>query len=765
MWFKAYKQQLLRPRWKGLYAARKRQTEAAAELPDLPNTFFGWMPVLYKVTEEQVLASAGLDAYVFLAFYKMSIRFLSVAFLLAAVIIAPINKHFVGLNLSGNNGGNQTSSATSKYMAQGLVYIYAPDKGRGKGKIESDTSYLWAYLVFTYVFTGLAFYFLLSQTAKIIKTRQDYLGSQYTVTDRTIKLSGIPKSLRSEEQITEVLEKLQIGKVENVTICRDWRELDELMDKRAATLRKLEEALQVHMARKSAIKGAPLAANLPRYRDNAEDEQDNEEDTEAHHLLRPDGDHTPNSDNTRPQTRIWTGRWNMTPKQVDAITYYEEELQKFDTQIRRMRKKEFRATALAFVTMDSIPAAQMAVQALIDPSPMQFLATLAPAPSDIVWSNTYQSRTSRMVRSWSITIFIIFLTIIWLIPVASLAGLLNLCSIEKLAPNFAALLSRNDILRALVQTGLPTLVVSLLNVAVPFVYDWLANKQGMISQSDVELSVISKNFFFTFFNVFLVFTVFGTATKIWPVLQDSLKDATKIAYNLATSLQTLGIFYTNFIMLQGIGLFPIKLLEFGSVSLYPIQLWGAKTPRDYAELVQPPVFKYGFYLPTSLLVLILCIVYSILPAGFLVLLFGLIYFVLGYWTYKYQLLYAMDHPQHSTGAAWTIIAYRIMLGLGIFQTAMAGVIALKQNFTAAALVVPLLGFTIWFSFFYEKTYEPLTKYIALRSIRREEDELINIADEHVGIHRPPGRGRRRSMTVDEDRERGLRFINPSLITP
>jgi hypothetical protein len=37
---------------------------AAEALPELPDSFFGWMPVLYKVTEEQVLASAGLDAYV-----------------------------------------------------------------------------------------------------------------------------------------------------------------------------------------------------------------------------------------------------------------------------------------------------------------------------------------------------------------------------------------------------------------------------------------------------------------------------------------------------------------------------------------------------------------------------------------------------------------------------------------------------------------------------------------------------------------------------
>jgi hypothetical protein len=192
---------------------------------------------------------------------------------------------------------------------------------------------------------------------------------------------------------------------------------------------------------------------------------------------------------------------------------------------------------------------------------------------------------------------------------------------------------------------------------------------------------------------------------------------------------------------------------------------GAKTPRDYAELVQPPIFKYGFYLPTSILILILCIVYSVLPAGYQVLFFGLIYFVLGYFTYKYQLLYAMDHPQHATGRAWTMICYRIMLGLGVFQVAMAGVMALRKAFTPALLVVPLIGFTIWFSYFYERSYEPLTKYIALRSIRREDDPDVNIADENIGIDRPPGHIRRRSSTVDEEREKGQRFINPSLVVP
>lgn len=59
-----YREQFLRPRWTGLYAARKKQKDEATSLPDLPDTFFGWIIPLWRITDQQVLASAGLDAYV-----------------------------------------------------------------------------------------------------------------------------------------------------------------------------------------------------------------------------------------------------------------------------------------------------------------------------------------------------------------------------------------------------------------------------------------------------------------------------------------------------------------------------------------------------------------------------------------------------------------------------------------------------------------------------------------------------------------------------
>src|SRR4051794_17763667 len=132
--------------------------------------------------------------------------------------------------------------------------------------------------------------------------------------------------------------------------------------------------------------------------------------------------------------------------------------------------------------------------------------------------------------------------------------------------------------------------VSFISGYAPFMFKWLmilaglSNNQGMVSRGDVELSIISKNFFFSFFNLFLLFTVFGTASGFygfWENLRDAFKDSTTIAFALAKSLEGLAPFYINLLILQGLGLFPFRLLEFGSVALYPLHFLSARTPREY----------------------------------------------------------------------------------------------------------------------------------------------------------------------------------------
>lgn len=113
----------------------------------------------------------------------------------------------------------------------------------------------------------------------------------------------------------------------------------------------------------------------------------------------------------------------------------------------------------------------MAVQATMDPEPMKLLAKPSPAPSDVIWQNTYLPRSNRMLRAWSVTMVIIVLTVFWSSLLVPLAGLLSLESIRRVWPQLASALESHPISESLVRTGLPTLIISLLNVAVPYLYN------------------------------------------------------------------------------------------------------------------------------------------------------------------------------------------------------------------------------------------------------------------------------------------------------
>jgi hypothetical protein len=200
-----------------------------------------------------------------------------------------------------------------------------------------------------------------------------------------------------------------------------------------------------------------------------------------------------------------------------------------------------------------------------------------------------------------------------------------------------------------------------------------------------------------------------------------------------------------------------------------LQFFRARTPREYAELATPPKFSYGFSIPQTILALIICIVYSVFPSSWLICLFGLVYFSFGQFIYKYQLLYAMDHQQHSTGRAWPMICNRLFVGLVVYHLAMIGVLALRGAITRSLLLVPLLGFTMWFSYWFSRTYEPLMKFIALKSINRVQPGGGEVSPSSSSTFSPSTGMDRDALPIRiGSQELGLRlrkYVNPSLILP
>lgn len=390
----------------------------------------------------------------------MAIKFLLVALFFALAIIKPVHDTHPEKAIPVDD------DKTSRKHPQSWIAMAAD--------YEYYTDYLWMYLVFAYLFTALILYSIVSHTRKIIEVRQKYLGSQTTITDRTIRLSGIPLHLRSEDKIRDLIEGLEIGKVNSVTLCKNWKELDDHVAQRYIVLRKLEEAWTVYLGSRRVdrnLETLPVVQPRPPVSDveNGEDDEN-----EASHLLRDsdrEPDYTLPNARQRPVAKIWYGRFKLRSRNVDAIDYYEEKLRRLDDEIQTLRKKDFEPTPLAFVTMDSVAAAQMAIQAVLDPSPLQLLANSSPAPSDVVWTNTYLSRGKRMVRAWSITVFIGILSVFWGVLLIPIAGALNTCAIHEVFPGLADAIESHVLLKSLVNTQLPTLAVTLLNVLVPFLYD------------------------------------------------------------------------------------------------------------------------------------------------------------------------------------------------------------------------------------------------------------------------------------------------------
>lgn len=285
----------------------------------------------------------------------MAIKFLAVALFFAVTVITPVHVVFAKDTwVPPDNSTNALSSGL--FTFSGGLALYQTDGTSSKRPKEPNTDWMWLYVVFVYFFSGLAIYLLMSETDKIIKTRQEYLGSQSTITDRTIRLSGIPFELRSEDKIKDFVEGLEIGKVENVTLCRDWKELDDLINERSYHLRKLEEALTVHLGRRQVERtGESLPITQPpppepRPRRGTE----NEESGLLDHSNSQS--HVVPYERERPRTRIWYGILKLKHHQVDAIDYYEEKLRKLDEEIKSKREQNFAPTPFAFVTMDSIAA-------------------------------------------------------------------------------------------------------------------------------------------------------------------------------------------------------------------------------------------------------------------------------------------------------------------------------------------------------------------------------------------------------------------------
>ncbi|KAG0678365.1 hypothetical protein C6P40_000564 [Pichia californica] len=750
-------------------------------------SFFNIILTLHKITDEEIIDFSGLDAYVFLGFFKMSIKILFVCWLFATFLISPIRYYFTGQydQGDGNNNNNNTTMNVNKSTNTENPWYH---------------TYLLIYLIFTYLFTYVTCYFLINQAKNVINKRQEILGKQNSITDRTIRLSGIPPELRTERVLKETIENLHIGRVEKIVICKEWKKLDSLFERRSKIIQKLELFWSNYSNSKNIlnISNNIRLSSTRNYHDNNDNNDNISIFTEPNQNIFVDNNTDDNTeiesmstsqittgsspslisnDTLISRPKIKLGFMGLFGETVDSIDYYTNQLSVIDDEIKNARKYHYPATPNAFVTMDSVATAQTLAQAVLDPRIGYLISNPAPAPADIIWENATLPSNSRKLKIYYITVITGILGVIFIFPVGYLATLLNLKSIKKFWPDLAQFLLSHEWAARIIIDLLPVYLYTLLNGIIPFLYVWLSSKQGFISHGEEELSVVSKNFFYVFVNLFLVFTMAGTASNYWGYLSDSKK----LALQLAQSLRGLSSFYVDTIVLQGIGLMPFKLLPIGRIFQF-IYFWfthsksyknsrfslGKPTARELTYLYQPPNFNFGLQLPHPLLTLVITLIYSVISTKIVTA--GLAYFIIGYYVYKFILIYTYIHPQHSTGKVMPIIFRRVILGLLLFQLTVAGSLVLEKSWVLAACLAPLPLATLMILWYFQDKLKPLSIFIALRAIELDNqtnsknkfNKFNNINNEY---HDNPLDLENENIIFDNNIWEQSNIINSELISP
>ncbi|KAJ3312309.1 hypothetical protein HDV04_003202 [Boothiomyces sp. JEL0838] len=531
---------------------------------------------------------------------------------------------------------------------------------------------------------------------------------------RSVMVFGIPKELRNEVNLSIFFNNLQVGKVENVVLCRNWSLLQQAVQKRLYYLEKLEK-LCLQLEKLPKLERAfviPEATSFNNPQTSAIDIAI-EEILNRYNSIDPE---------YRPTHK--TGFLGLFGERVDSTQNYVANFRHWDSMVERFRRNPHlsAATSVGIVSFESPISAAIVSQAVSHMDPFACIVKNAPEPRDIYWTNLSSKAAHSYTKLFRMIIVMTVMSL--LVPfstsvITSFAGLIDLEQLAKLLPILKPILT--DLPPTwiqFIQGVLPTTLIAAWNSFLPSVLLILCQLQGIEAESWIQLSMLSKYFFYQLWNVIIVIPFAST-------FLDEI-----ILWNPQKLLEKLG------------QMLPKK-----------------STPRQTSDAYYPSiltVIHYGIIYPLPILVFIIGIMYSSIQP--LILPFCTLFFALGYFIYKYLLMYVHIPLYESKGVATPYVVNRCLSGVAIMQLSMMGVLALKsagegsyntlsslgsiESLSAYAQmvigVIPLLFLTFFAYKLLNDAYEKQIRNIPLEVIGKAMRSLSKQDEENVMHSEPSG---------------------------
>ncbi|KAJ4869945.1 CSC1-like protein ERD4 [Raphanus sativus] len=626
---------------------------------------FAWIREAFTSTEQDVVKLSGVDTAVYFVFLSTVLGIFS----LSALILLPTLLPLSATDNSLKNSRNATDTTSNGTFSQ-LDNL-------SMANITRKSSRLWAFLgavywisVVTYFMLWKAYKHVASLRAEALMSSEEVLPEQFAILVRDIP--SPPNGETQKEFVDSYFRDIypetfyrSLVVTENSKINKIWEDL---------------EGYKKKLARAEAVFAAT---------------------------------------SNRPTNK--TGMLGLVGEQVDSIEYYtkliNESVTKLEAEQRTVLAEKQQTAAVVFFT-DRVTAA-LAAQSLHCQMVDKWTVTEAPEPRQLIWENLKIKFFSRIVRQYLIYFIVAITILFYMIPIAFVSAITTLENLQKTLP-FLKPIVEIGFIKTILESYLPQIALIVFLAMLPKFLMFLSKSEGIPSQSHAVRATSGKYFYFSVLNVFIGVTLAGSLFQNLKALE---KKPNSIITVLATSLPKNATFFLTYVALKFFVGYGLELSRIIPLIIFHLKKkYLCKTEAEVKEAWYPGDLSYATRVPSDMLILTITFCYSVIAP--LILVFGVIYFGLGWLILRNQALKVYVPAYESYGRMWPHIHTRILAALFLFQLVMFGYLGVKL-FVWATLLVPLIFISLLFGYvcrqkFY-KGFEHTALEVACRELKTRPD--------------------------------------------
>lgn len=625
----------------------------------LPLSPIQWLTELIWKDPKFIINQTGIDGYLFIRYLFISSATFLVGMLIW-VILLPVN----ATNGKGETGLNQLSISNVGSSRRYYAHVFM-------------SWFFYAGVMFV-IYREIHFYCKLKFAAMSTPYYAKKLSS------RTVVFQCVPNEYLDESEFFKLF-----NGVRRVWVARAQPELTKKVAERAKLCMTLENSLNglLKKAYKAQLKSE-----------------------KAGEPIEPAGElvcYVPQ----KKWPKMKLSKWNPYGPKVDLVDHCLEKIPELNKEIEALQAKfrESKPMNSIVVEFDNQYYAQLAYQSTIHTAPLHFSPKeIGCEPEDIFWPNMRLFWWEALGRKSGAIALIIFLIIIWAIPVAFVGMVSNLTYLTNKIHGLKFIYNLPEVLLGLITSLLPTVLLSILMMLLPIFIRTMAKLAGCKTTQTIESFTQQSYFAFQVVQTFLVVTI---ASSVTSVVTQIIEEPTSAMSILSNNLPKASNFFISYIILQGFSISGGSLFQIVPLILFYVLsfILDGTLRKKYNRWSSTGSYAWGTTFPIYNTLAVITLSYAIISP--MILLFAFAAFLMTWITYMNNANYIVGKGTDSMGRHYVRAIFQMMVGVYLGQVCLLGIFAVSKAWGCIVLQVVFLFVTVFFHIQMNEAFDHLTTIV------------------------------------------------------